>query len=167
MAIDPTRLAASSGLIDRQARTASAPNLDGVTSLKSSDEVTDAFGLGKDDFFKLFLAQLQNQDPTQPMDDKQMLTELAQFTMISTLEEVRKSLGGTQLAQASALIGDQVIGTDTSGLPANGIVDRIVQDSTGIMLVLEGGQLVEPDQVTQVLSGTAQSTSSASSPATT
>jgi flagellar basal-body rod modification protein FlgD len=159
MAIDPTRLAAATGLIDRQARAAQAQSaaqpqdINGVTSLKKDGEATDVFGLGKDDFFKLFLAQLKNQDPTQPMDDKEFLAQLAQFTMIDTLEQVKTSLAGTQLAQASALIGDQVIGIDTSGLPANGIVDRIVQDSTGIMLVLEGGQLVEPSMVTQVLSG--------------
>ena len=130
MSIDPTRLAAASGLIGKTAQAAKAPNLDGVTSLKKDGGGTDVFGLGKDDFFKLFLAQLKNQDPTQPLDDKEFLAQLAQFTMIDTLEQVKSSLGGTQLAQASALIGDQVIGTDTSGLPADGIVDRIVQDST-------------------------------------
>ena len=157
MSIDPIRLAGASGLIDRQTRVASSStptDINGVTSLKQETGDTDVFGLGKDDFFKLFLAQLKNQDPTQPMNDKEFLAQLAQFTMIDTLEQVKSSLGGTQLAQASALIGDQVIGTDTSGLPANGIVDRIVQDSSGIMLVLEGGQLVEPANVTQVLSGT-------------
>jgi flagellar basal-body rod modification protein FlgD len=169
MAIDPARLASSSGLIDRSS-SPSAPtrptDVNGVTTLKKSGDATDVFGLGKDDFFKLFLAQLKNQDPTQPLDDKEFLAQLAQFTMIDTLEQVKRSLGGTQLAQASALIGDQVIGTDTDGLPANGIVDRIVQDANGIMLVLEGGQLVEPGMVTQVLSGD-RSTSSASDPATT
>jgi flagellar basal-body rod modification protein FlgD len=169
MTIDAARLAAASGLINRNANTTSATsyqtNLNGVTSLSNgSSQITDAFGMTSDDFMKLFLAQLQNQDPTQPMDDKQMLTELAQFTMISTLNNVQKSLGGSQLANASALIGDQVIGTDTTGLPASGVVDRIVQDSQGIMLVLEGGQIVEPDSVTQVLSG---STSTSSSTATT
>jgi flagellar basal-body rod modification protein FlgD len=164
MPIDPIRLAAAAGLMGKPTTygaTDGPTNVNGVTSLKKSNEVTDAFGLGKDDFFKMFLAQLQNQDPTQPMDDKEMLAELAQFTMISTLENVSKALGGTQLAQASALIGDQVIGTDTKGLPANGVVDRIVQDSSGIMLVLEGGQLVEPESVTQVLSGKSATASTA------
>ena len=169
MSIDVTRLAAATGLIDRQARTTSTSgqsstgsttqtNLNGTTSIKGeSNAISDAFGMTSDDFLTLFLAQLTNQDPTQPMDDKEMLQQLAQFTMISTLNDVQKSLGGSQLANASALIGDQVIGTDTNGLPAHGIVDRIVQDSTGIMLVLEGGQIVEPDSVTQVLSGSSAS----------
>ena len=59
MPVDPTNLAGASGLIGTYAPT--APNLNGVTSLKKSGDATDVFGLGKDDFFKLFLAQLQNQ----------------------------------------------------------------------------------------------------------
>ena len=152
MPIDPTSLAGVSGLTGAYA--SGGTNIDGVTTLKKSGDATDVFGLGKDDFFKLFLAQLRNQDPTQPLDDKEFLAQLAQFTMIDTLEQVKSSLGGTQLAQASALIGDHVIGTDSTGQPANAVVDRIVQDQQGIMLVLEGGQLVDPKNVTQVLSGT-------------
>jgi flagellar basal-body rod modification protein FlgD len=173
MIIDATRLAAATGLVGRQARTASATtagsttDVNGVTKLPSSEgAISDAFGMTSDDFLTLFLAQLQNQDPTQPMDDKEMLAQLAQFTMISTLNDVQKTLGGTQLAQASALIGDQVIGIDTKGLPANGVVDRIVQDATGIMLVLEGGQFVEPGNVTQVLSASTSTSSSGSSATT-
>jgi len=132
-------------------------------TVKTSAAASDVFGLSKDDFFKLFLNQLKNQDPTSPMDDKEFLAQLAQFTMIDTLQQVQKSLGGTQLAQASALIGDQVIGTDTSGLPASGTVDRIVQDSTGILLVLDGGSLVDPTQVTQVIKTSSSSGSTAGS----
>ena len=50
---------------------------------------------------KLFLAQLQNQDPTKPMDDSQMLGQLSQMSQIQTLQEVQKSLEGSQLAQSS------------------------------------------------------------------
>ncbi|MHB8959131.1 MAG: flagellar hook capping FlgD N-terminal domain-containing protein [Candidatus Limnocylindrales bacterium] len=140
----------------------------GVDTVKQSAGASDVFGLSKDDFFKLFLDQLKNQDPTSPMDDKEFLAQLAQFTMIDTLQQMQKSLGGTQLAQASALIGDQVIGTDTSGLPASGTVDRIVQDPTGLMLVLEGGALVDPASVTQVIKpASGASGTSSSSTATT
>jgi flagellar basal-body rod modification protein FlgD len=150
MSIDPTRLAAVSGLINASTKTPAVPNLDGVSTIKKSGDVTDVFGLGKDDFFKLFLAQLRNQDPTKPLDDKEFIAQLAQFSLIDTMQQVSKSLGGTQLAQASALIGDQVIGTDTKGLPATGVVDRIVQDANGILLVLDTGALLEPSQVSQV-----------------
>ena len=147
------------------------------TSGTSTDTVkktgaSDVFGLTKDDFFKLFLSQLKNQDPTSPMDDKDFLNQMAQFTMIDTLQQVQKSLGGTQLAQASGLIGDQVVGTDTTGKAASGTVDRIVQDSSGLLLVLDGGSLMDPSQVTQVIkpsssASTTTGTSSGTSTATT
>jgi flagellar basal-body rod modification protein FlgD len=150
MSIDPTRLAAASGLIKAATTPAGPTDINGVSTIKKSGDVTDAFGLGKDDFFKLFLAQLKNQDPTKPLDDKEFIAQLAQFSLIDTMQQVQKSLGGTQLAQASALIGDQVVGTDTKGLPAVGVVDRIVQDSSGIILVLDTGALLEPANVAQV-----------------
>jgi flagellar basal-body rod modification protein FlgD len=150
MSIDPTRLAAASGLITAATTSPKTTDVNGVSTIKKSGDVTDVFGLGKDDFFKLFLAQLRNQDPTKPLDDKEFIAQLAQFSLIDTMQQVSKSLGGTQLAQASALIGDQVVGTDTSGLPAIGTVDRIVQDTTGIFLVLDSGALLEPSQVSQV-----------------
>jgi flagellar basal-body rod modification protein FlgD len=163
MSMDITRLAASSGLMSGTSAAAgpAAPaSGNGVTTLQQSGSIADAFGMDADDFMELFLIQLQNQDPTAPMDNKEMLTQLSQFTMISTLEKLGNALGGTQLAQASALIGDQVIGTDTRGQPAAGIVDRIVQDAAGILLVLEGGAILAPENVTQVLkpaSGTGSS----------
>ncbi|MEI7744506.1 MAG: flagellar hook capping FlgD N-terminal domain-containing protein [Chloroflexota bacterium] len=167
MSIDIARLAAATGLARTPAVTpaASRSTANGVTTVSNSGNIADAFGMNADDFLQLFLTQLQNQDPTEPMNNKEMLTQLAQFTMISSLEKLDKALGGTQLAQASALIGDQVIGTDTKGLPASGVVDRIVQDSSGVLLVLEGGAIVATEDVTQVLSGP-KSTSAPSSATT-
>jgi len=172
MPINISSLAGPSAAYPSANASSSSGGTGGADTVKGSKSATDVFGLSKDDFFKLFLSQLKNQDPTAPMDDKEFLAQLAQFTMIDTLQQVQKSLGGTQLAQASALIGDQVIGTDTSGLPAAGTVDRIVQDSTGILLILDGGGIVDPASVTQVIktsgSGAASSTgTTGSSTATT
>jgi flagellar basal-body rod modification protein FlgD len=168
MPFDITRITAPRVSLASDAGTAGSTSSKGVDTVKKSADATDVFGLSKDDFFKMFLSQLKNQDPTAPMDDKEMLSEMAQFTMIDTLQQVQKALGGTQLAQASALIGDQVIGTDVSGLPASGTVDRIVQDPTGLTLVLEGGALMDPASVTQVIKpASTTGTSSSSSTATT
>ena len=148
MAIDPTRLAASNGLLaDLTQNRAVAPTGEG--SKLAQPEKSDVFGLGKDDFFKLFLAQLKNQDPTKPMDDKEFIAQLAQFSLIDTMQQVQKALGGTQLAQASSLIGEHVLGTDTTGAPVDGVVSRVVQDDKGILLVV-GTQIVEPSAVTSV-----------------
>jgi flagellar basal-body rod modification protein FlgD len=167
MAIDPTALAASSGLINDPTSSNRFVAASGAGShLDRTDGTSDVFGLGKDDFFKLFLAQLKNQDPTKPMDDKEFIAQLAQFSLIDTMQQVQKALGGTQLAQASSLIGEQVIGTDTTGNPVDGVVDRVVQDQDGILLVV-GNQVVEPAKVTSVTAGPAPEPATTSAAGTT
>ena len=71
--------------------------------------------LGKNDFLKLLLAQLSNQDPLQPMDDKQFIAQLAQFNTLEQMQQVNQHLvdltAAQGLAQASALLGRQVDAT--------------------------------------------------------
>ena len=149
MSIDPTSLAASNGLIDPLAANRNVAPAGEGTKLSAGDGKSDVFGLGKDDFFKLFLAQLKNQDPTKPMDDKEFIAQLAQFSLIDTMQQVQKSLGGTQLAQSSAMIGRHILATDTAGQPVDGVVDRVVQDDKGILLMV-GTHVVEPAKVVSV-----------------
>jgi flagellar basal-body rod modification protein FlgD len=150
MTIDPITLAAASGRLGAGGiRVADATGAGTAGAGGSADEVSDAFGLGRDDFFKLFLAQLRNQDPTQPFDDKEFLAQLAQFSLIDTLNDVKSALGGTQLAQASALIGRWVEGLADDGTTVSGVVDRIVQNADGITLLV-GDQPLRPDNVSRV-----------------
>ena len=68
--------------------------------------------LGKDDFLRLLVTQLQNQNPLNPLDQNQFLSQTAQFTALEelqnigkALEEMKQSGGASSLAQAAALIG--------------------------------------------------------------
>jgi flagellar basal-body rod modification protein FlgD len=49
-------------------------------------------GLGKDTFLKLLIAQVRNQDPMNPADGVQFMTQLAQFSELEQLMEMRKDL---------------------------------------------------------------------------
>ena len=72
---------------------------------------TDAM-LGKDDFLKLLVSQLQNQDPMNPVDDKDFMGQMAQFTSVEQLTNMAQSIDkmntANQSTQSIALIGKTV-----------------------------------------------------------
>jgi len=76
--------------------------------------------MGSDDFLALMVAQLENQDPTKPMDNMQFMGQLAQFGTVSGIQELNagfsglsNALSGGQALQAASLVGRDVV-TDTN-----------------------------------------------------
>jgi flagellar basal-body rod modification protein FlgD len=59
--------------------------------------------MGKDQFMKLLIAQLQNQDPTSPMDGSQMAAQLAQFSSLEQLQNINNTLTGQSSANGTLL----------------------------------------------------------------
>src|SRR4051812_43579989 len=93
--------------------TSSTTGTTGTTSTASTTStVGAAAGMGKDDFMKLLVAQLQNQDPMKPMDDKEFITQLAQFTSLEASQKMTAQIeelnGSAMLTQAATLIGKQI-----------------------------------------------------------
>ncbi len=48
--------------------------------------------LGKDEFFKLLITQLQHQDPLKPMDDKEFIAHMAQFSALEQMMQMNKNM---------------------------------------------------------------------------
>ncbi len=72
--------------------------------------------LGQSDFLKLMTAQMQNQDPFNPVDNTQMVAQMAQFSslagiseMSTTLKAIQDKLGATTASDAMAYIGKTVL----------------------------------------------------------
>ena len=128
----------------------------------SETSTTSSQTMGKDDFMKLMLAQLQNQDPMNPMDNTAFVAQTAQFSSLEQLQNINKSLQGLTsqagnggVASASALLGKTVTvngsplaldgsnpATMAYGLsgPASAVVVR-VQDAAGnVVRTITAGQ---------------------------
>ncbi len=58
--------------------------------------------LGKDEFLKILIVQLQNQDPLRPMEDKDFIAQMAQF---STLEQMQNMAKDFESLKAMNLVG--------------------------------------------------------------
>ncbi len=130
----------------------------GTTTTSGADQISNSSsssldGLSTNDFMQLFLAQLQNQDPTQPVDDSQMLSQLSQMSEISTLQGVQSALQGSQLAQSAAFIGKTVTGVDVNGAAVNGVVTSVTQSSDAGLVLQVGSQYISPSSVTTVTNG--------------
>ena len=94
----------------------------------NSNTRSDASSLGQDDFLKLMMEQLQNQDPFNPTDNTQFISQMAQLTSVSGISEMNSNLApltssmySTQMLDASSLIGkDVLVDSDVVVLPDEG-----------------------------------------------
>ncbi|WP_068786050.1 flagellar hook assembly protein FlgD [Paenibacillus phocaensis] len=108
--------------------------------------------LGKDAFLKLMMTQMQYQDPMSPMDNSQMVAQMAQFTSVEQLTNISEQLSklGQSLGNDSGLIGKEVawvIETKTGNYDvATGKGEVIVEKASGIVdsiLVRDGVHYVK------------------------
>jgi flagellar basal-body rod modification protein FlgD len=85
--------------------------------------------LDVEEFLKLMIAELQNQDPLNPMDNAQMIQQISEIRSISSTDKLTDTLDSVQLGQAlasaSGLIGRNVTGLSEKNTEVNGKVDRV------------------------------------------
>jgi len=84
--------------------------------------------LDKDDFLKILITQLSHQDPTQPMQDKEFVAQMAQFSSLEQMTNMSGALSKVAdllaRSQALGLLGSIVEIGDTSGT-VSGLVDEV------------------------------------------
>ena len=122
-----------------------------TTTKSSTSKANDE--LGKDEFMKLLLAQLQNQDPMEPMKDEQFIAQMAQFNALEQMQTVNKTLtsvlNAQQLASASALIGKTISAVDADGNAVTGKVTAASVEKDVAMLHV-GDKKVALDKISGV-----------------
>ena len=110
----------------------------GLAPAPASGAATGSNSLGQNDFLTLMLAQMQNQDPLQPMDNGQFLSQMAQFSTATGIQNLQSSFGtlsnaltSNQALQAAGLVGRQVLVPAQQGtLPASGGLNGAVNLTT-------------------------------------
>jgi flagellar basal-body rod modification protein FlgD len=113
--------------------------------------------LGQDAFLKLLTVQLKNQNPMQPMDTTQSIAQLAQFTSVQAMTELKTSFAAFQsnfsVMQSAGLIGktvsaatadatgnsSSVTGTVKTVSIVNGVPQFTLADSTGKLITNNKG----------------------------
>ncbi len=113
---------------------------------------TSVGGMTQNDFLQLLVAQMQNQDPTNPVSSDQFLQEMASFSEVvdlSQLQTLTQSLVNNEVAtQGLQLLGKQVTAQTSSGTQITGTVTELSMIQGQPMLTVNGTQL----SVSQVVS---------------
>ena len=119
----------------------------------ASISATSAAGIDQDQYLKLLVAQVQNQNPLDPVSDTEFISQLAQFNQLSSLQTLNANfselLKFQQLGQGSNLIGKTVEYTDATGAKQSGLVSRVFADGSNITIEV-GTDRVGLGQITTV-----------------
>lgn len=102
-------------------------------------QAVDNSSIGQEDFIRLFLAQLTNQDPLEPVDNSQFLAQMAQFTGLEQSrllnENMTNQLAMNSSSQGLTLLGREVEVTNGTG-SFTGVVDGVHFNQQGALLTI-------------------------------
>lgn len=129
-------------------------SVDGINGIQASTasgapqsaESRKAGELGKMDFLNLLVTQLRYQDPLNPIDDREFMAQLAQF---SALEQMIENVRWARLSYSLGMVGAAVKFWGDDGQPEVGVVRAVRIDGEEPLLSL-GNREIRLDQVIEV-----------------
>jgi flagellar basal-body rod modification protein FlgD len=105
-----------------------------LTSTTSATATKGKSALGKDDFLKLLIVQLQNQDPMDPMKGTEFATQLAQFSSVEQLSNISSSL-------TESISANQVMTQSINNALAATMIGKTVKASSNSFNVAGSGEM--------------------------
>ncbi|MCM3637873.1 flagellar hook assembly protein FlgD [Sporosarcina luteola] len=132
--------------------------------------------MGKDAFMKILIAQLQNQDPTNPMKDNEFIAQMAQFSSLeqtmnlaSAFEKFAEAQNQSQLIQYNQFVGKNVRWhemtdkKDEAGKPivneGTGIIQSAKFVNGSVVFTMADGKELTPGNISEVLAGSGNTNS--------
>lgn len=138
-----------------------ATTVDSTTSSSSTSSAASSLASGaassqelSDRFLKLLVAQMQNQDPLNPLDNAEVTSQMAQISTVTGLDNLNSTVSGlnTQFVQLQAMQGAALVGRDVAvegddlrvrdGVGDGGIELGAKADSVKVDILDSGGNLV-------------------------
>ncbi|KOS69464.1 flagellar basal body rod modification protein FlgD [Lysinibacillus contaminans] len=163
---------------------------DATTSTKVTDDLyysnyqkptkqTGNSELGKDAFLQLLITQLANQDPTNPMDDREFIAQMAQFSSLEQMQNMTKAMESllasqqqTQLMSYTSFVGKEVKWhevtekLDEAGKPiineGTGKIESLKFVEGDVVFVLADGKEISPGNISAILGGAESNTGNGS-----
>lgn len=107
-----------------------------ISNINSSSAAGASFGsattlndVNIDDFLKLMIAELQNQDPLNPLNNDELIQQFGQIRQVGATEKLTSTLDsvllGQNIASATNLIGAEIDGISDDGQSVTGMVERV------------------------------------------
>jgi flagellar basal-body rod modification protein FlgD len=109
-------------------------------SNSAADKASKKSMVDYDTFLTLLVAQMKNQDPTEPMDSTEQIAQLATFSQVEQTVQTNKNLEmliqSSTLSQAGSIIGRTLESADGT---ISGVVKEVQVFSDGLLATLENG----------------------------
>ncbi|MCY9545784.1 flagellar hook assembly protein FlgD [Lysinibacillus xylanilyticus] len=140
------------------------------SNYKKPTKQTGNSDLGKDAFLKLLITQLQHQDPTNPMDDREFISQMAQFSSLEQMQNMTKAMESllssqqqTQLMNYTSFVGKEIKWheltdkLDEKGKPVinegTGTIKSVKFVDGNAVFVLADGKELTPGNISAILGG--------------
>ena len=146
-------------------------NASTVSAVSQVTTAAKAGGMTQSDFLKLMTAQLQAQDPTNPVDNNQFVSQMAQFSQLQSTQDLLGSVKTLNSTVNGALQTSQVLGSSNlvnrevvvpsskvnyAGAPINGAANVTVPGNLTVNIIDGGGNVVRTMTVPAPSSGLTQ-----------
>ncbi len=116
--------------------------------------VNEPPGLGQDAFLELLVAQLRNQNPLEPLDNFQFISQIAQFSTLEQMTSLNAALSGftefAALGQLASMVGKEAtIVNESAGIDVTGIITAVTLESGEPRVIIDGNSYAL-DNITRI-----------------
>jgi len=121
-----------------------------LSEAKKAEKAGSGSNLGKDEFLKLLMKQLQYQDPLNPMEDREFIAQMATFSSLEQLTNLNTTMSTFPMTMYVSWIGKEVTYEGEDSEEKTALVKSVKSSDGQYLLVLDDGTEVNPWNVTAV-----------------